>query len=130
MTTAPYTSPNSLSAARSLSTPFCRQAIGVSSAPARRSAASAPAVSWLLVASSTTSSAPRPSSDGSCTAASGSTVRSTGVSSVSPERRIASRCAPRAISATSWPLWCSRAPTTPPIAPAPKITKRIGCEEG
>ena len=58
------------------------------------------------------------------TTGTGSVTVSSGDSSTSPERS-ASAWAPRAMSVTSDPAWKRRAPTSPPMAPAPKTTKRM-----
>ena len=42
-----------------------------------------------------------------------------GDATTSPEARMTSACRPRAMSTTSWPCSDSRAPISPPIAPAP-----------
>ena len=105
ITTAPYTCGNSRRASRSFSTAFWTHTSGVEAGAAARSAASASAVSWLLVASSTTSPCRQSMPDGDSWTGTFSVTAAPGRSKVSPRSRMARACAPRAISATSCPAW-------------------------
>ena len=95
MTVAPYTCSKRLSASRSLCTPFWRQTIGRSTGATADSASSTGTVSWLLTATSTTSSGPYSTASGApITGTVNVTVRS-GDATWSPSRAIAAPCSPR-----------------------------------
>ena len=125
ITQSPCTWANHRVRARSLATPFCAATTGTSGPAAATSDRAAASVSWLLTARTTTSSGVHVSPAGSAYTGICSVTRSCGVAKVRPRSRIASPCAPRAISATSYPLWCRRAPIEPPIPPAPSTTIRM-----
>jgi hypothetical protein len=101
--------------------PFCSETTNPSGASRGASAAIAARVCWCLTASRT---APRPSGSSSGeTARTGTVNCSSGPSSVSPCSFMAATCAGSASqNSTSWPARASRAPTVPPIAPAPATT--------
>ena len=104
---------------RSFTTPFCAHTTVIAGGAQAKSASSAATVSCDFIARITTSSAVRPSSAGELAAGMASVSVPSALTKVRPRSRSACRCAPRAISATSRPPRCSRAPMTPPIAPAP-----------
>ncbi len=125
ITQSPCTWANQRARVRSLATPFWAATTGTSGPAAATSARAAASVSWLFAASTTTSSGVHATSDGSPYTGMRRVTRSCGVAKVSPRSRIAAPWAPRAIRATSYPLWCRRAPMVPPIPPAPSTTMRI-----
>ncbi len=125
ITQRPWTWWNQRASVRSLATPFCAATTGVAGPAAATSARAAAAVSWLFTASTTMSSVLQVTSAGSAYTGMGSVTRSSGVAKVRPRSPIAVPCGPRATSATSCPLWWSRAPIVPPIPPAPSTTMRI-----
>src|SRR5215217_3499023 len=125
MTVTPWTLAKRRRKATSLATPFCRHTIGVDGGATAANDSITPVVSWLLTATTTTSSGPNVSSAGEPTTGTGRVTEPSGHSTVRPPSAMASRWAPRATSTTSWPNWNSRPPTTPPTAPGPTSTIRM-----
>ena len=104
---------------RSLATPFWAQTTAMPGGAAAASASTAVAVSCDFMARMTVSSGVRASSAGEAAAGMGSISVPAALVKARPRSRRAARWAPRAISATSWPVRWRRAPMTPPMAPAP-----------
>ena len=125
ITHSPCTWSNHRASVRSLATPFWAATTGTSGPAAATRARAAASVSWLFTARTTTSSAVQVSAAGSAYTGMRRVTRSSGVAKVSPRSRTASPWAPRATSATSYPLWWSRAPIVPADPPAPSTTIRI-----
>src|SRR4029077_5521791 len=104
---------------------FWKQATGAADGAAATSSASTGGVSCVFTPRAAIVGASLPTAATCVTTGTGSVTVRSGSTSVSPSAAIAAACAPRATSVTSTPASNSRAPTAPPIAPAPTTTMRV-----
>ena len=121
-------SPSAAANSSLASTPFCTGMTAVAGPTSGWSDEASPAICVAFTHTSTTSTTPTVA--GSSVACTDGKVRSPSMlSRINPRAWSAASVAPRAMNTTSWPACWRRAPSTPPMAPAPTTATRSRSNE-